>query len=65
MTRAIGLAVFAAIAFVGVGLDQLSRRRVISGPSLSELVDWLQARTSGQVALFILWGFAGWHFFVR
>jgi hypothetical protein len=29
------------------------------------LVDWLQARTGGQVALFIGWGFAGWHFFVR
>jgi hypothetical protein len=65
VTRAIGVGVFVGIACVGLLLDQLSRRGTLRGPNFTQVVEWLEARTAGRVALFVAWGFSGWHFFVR
>jgi hypothetical protein len=65
MTRFLGVAVFLAILGIGVVLDQLSRRGRSAAPSFTQLIDWLEARRAGRLILFIGWGFAGWHFFVR
>jgi len=64
VTRSLGVAGFVAIVALGVALDLRGRRKA-SSPSLLQAVAWLDARAVGRFALFALWGFAGWHFFVR
>jgi hypothetical protein len=65
VTRAIGVGVFAAISVVGAAIDLLNRRRTSQGPNVTQALDWLQARSVGQIAVFAMWAFSGWHFFVR
>ena len=65
MTRALGVAVFVGIALVGLGLDLRGRRGTSSAPNLTQVIDWLQARAVGRIAVFAIWGFSGRHFFVR
>ena len=65
MTRFVGAAVFAAIGCAAVALDILNRRSTRSGPTFSQALSWLQARRAGQLYVFALWAFTGWHFFVR
>jgi hypothetical protein len=60
----LGVAGFVAIAALGLALD-LRSRRTARGPTFAQAVSWLDARIIGRLALFVLWGFAGWHFFVR
>jgi len=65
VTRAVGVGGFVAIVFACIALDVLNRRATSRGPNFTQVLSWLQAGRLGQIAVFVAWGFTGWHFFVR
>jgi hypothetical protein len=65
MSRAIGVAGFALIALAIVVVDVLARLDRIPTRPLTEGVDRLRSRVPGRLLVLAVWGFAGWHFFVR
>jgi hypothetical protein len=65
VTRTIGVAGFALIALAIVLVDVLARMDRIPTRPLTEVVDRLRSRLPGRLLVLAVWGFAGWHFFVR
>lgn len=56
---------FLVVVLLAAGLEWVARRDGSEIPTLGETSRWLLAHRARQVAILLLWWWAGWHFLAR